>query len=380
MSMRLTPAEKRVLWDGWKAGLTLEQIAGGLDRSVGTVFKHVRAVGGIAPRARRRGARALGVAEREEISRGVAAGWSVRAIAQALGRAPSTVSRELARNGGREGYRAALADEAAWARARRPQACLLKRLPRLKRWVAGKLQRDWSPRQIAIGLRRDFPDDGDMHVSHETIYRTLFVQARATLKAELLGHLRRKGYIRRPRRRVPGRLPSFVGGISIHERPPEAEDRAVPWHWEGDLLMGGNSSQIATLVERRSRYVMLVKVNSKSTSQVVPALAKAIRRLPAELRRSLTWDRGSEMAAHREFTVATDVQVYFCDPHSPWQRGSNENTNGLLRQYFPKGEDVSQVSQAELNRVARLLNERPRETLGGLTPHEVLNQTVASTG
>jgi IS30 family transposase len=242
-----------------------------------------------------------------------------------------------------------------------------------------KLQADWSPRQIAIGLSREFPDDREMRVSHETIYRTLFVQARATLKAELMAHLRRNGYIRRPRRPEGSRLPSFVGGVTIHERPAEVEDRAVPGHWEGDLLMGGQSSQIATLVERRSRYVMLVKVKSKSTSDVIPALAKAVRRLPAELRRSLTWDRGSEMAGHKEFTVATDVQVYFCDPHSPWQRGSNENTNGLLRQYFPKGEDLSGVTQAELNRVARLLNERPRETLGALTPHEVLNQTVAST-
>ena len=378
MVTRLTPAEKRALWDGWKSGLTLKQIAEGIDRSVTSVFNHVRSGGGVAPRPSRRASRVLQASEREEISRGIAAGQSVQAIARNLGRAPSTVSRELKRNGGRDIYRASRADEAAWDRARRPQACLLKQRPRLKRWVAAKLQSDWSPRQIAIGLPLEFPDDAHMRVSHETIYRTLFVQTRATLKAELLGHLRRKGYVRRPRR-TGSKLPSFVGGVSIHERPPEVEDRAVPGHWEGDLLMGGNSSQIATLVERRSRYVMLVKVESKSTLVVVAALAKAIRRLPKELMRTLTWDRGSEMAGHKEFTVATDVQVYFCDPHSPWQRGSNENTNGLLRQYFPKGEDVSHVTQAELNRVARLLNERPRETLGALTPHEVLNQTVAST-
>jgi len=380
MATRLSRRDRRTIWAGWKAGLTLEEIAGGLDRSVHAVVCQVRSRGGVAPRPARRASRSLQAWEREEISRAVAAGESGNAVARRLGRARSTISRELNRNGGRETYRASVADEAAWSRARRPQDCLLKRRSRLRRWVALKLQADWSPRQIAIGLPREFPDDREMRVSHETIYRTLFVQARATLKAELMAHLRRNGYIRRPRRPEGSRLPSFVGGVTIHERPAEVEDRAVPGHWEGDLLMGGQSSQIATLVERRSRYVMLVKVKSKSTSDVIPALAKAVRRLPAELRRSLTWDRGSEMAGHKEFTVATDVQVYFCDPHSPWQRGSNENTNGLLRQYFPKGEDLSGVTQAELNRVARLLNERPRETLGALTPHEVLNQTVASTG
>lgn len=245
--------------------------------------------------------------------------------------------------------------------------------------MAEHLQRDWSPRQIAVGLERTFPQDDSMRVSHETIYRSLFVQARNVLKKELLGHLRRGGFMRRPRAQA-GRAPSIVDGISVHQRPAEVNDRAVPGHWEGDLLMGGASSQIATLVERHSRYVMLVKVDSKDTVTVTRALAKKVRQLPAELRRSLTWDRGSEMAAHKDFTVATDVQVYFCDPHSPWQRGSNENTNGLLRQYFPKGQDVSHVTQAELNRVARLLNERPRETLNWLTPLEALRATVASTG
>jgi IS30 family transposase len=241
------------------------------------------------------------------------------------------------------------------------------------------LERDWSPRQIAIGLECAFPHDRSMRVSHETIYRSLFIQARNVLKKELLGHLRRGGFMRRPRAQ-PDAHPAIVDGISIHQRPAEVEDRAVPGHWEGDLLMGGASSQIATLVERRSRYVMLVKVHSKDSVTVAKALAAKIRQLPAELRRSLTWDRGSEMAAHKQFTVATNVQVYFCDPHSPWQRGSNENTNGLLRQYFPKGKNVSTVGQAELNRVARLLNERPRETLNWWTPLEALRATVASTG
>jgi IS30 family transposase len=254
----------------------------------------------------------------------------------------------------------------------------LARRPRLTKWVAQHLERDWSPRQIAVGLERAFPHDESMRVSHETIYRSLFVQARNVLKKELLSHLRRGGFMRRPLAQATAR-PILVDGISIHERPAEVEDRAVPGHWEGDLLMGGTSSQIATLVERHSRYVMLVKVESKETISVTKALASKIRELPAELRRSLTWDRGTEMAAHKEFTVATDVQVYFCDPHSPWQRGSNENTNGLLRQYFPKGKDLSNISQAELNRVARLLNERPRKTLNWWTPLEALRATVAST-
>ena len=241
-----------------------------------------------------------------------------------------------------------------------------------------RLERDWSPRQIAIGLREAFPEDGAMRVSHETIYRSLFIQARNVLKKELLGHLRRGGFMRRPRTQA-GRAPTIVDGLSIHQRPAEVEDRAVPGHWEGDLLMGGTSSQIATLVERHSRYVMLVKVDSKDTRTVTKALASKILELPAELRQSLTWDRGSEMAAHKDFTVATDVQVYFCDPHSPWQRGSNENTNGLLRQYFPKGADLSDVSQAQLNRVADLLNERPRETLNWRSPYKALRATVAST-
>jgi len=303
---------------------------------------------------------------------------ALREIARRLGRAASTLSREIARNGGRHAYRAAEADAHAWQRASRPQQCLLARRARLRHWVAERLQRDWSPRQIAIGLTRSFPQDGFMRVSHETIYRSLFVQARNVLKKELLGHLRRGGFMRRPRTNAIGH-PAIVDGISIHQRPAEVEDRAIPGHWEGDLLMGGASSQIATLVERHSRYVMLVKVDRKDSAAVTKALTAKIRQLPAELRRSLTWDRGSEMAAHKQFTVATDVKVYFCDPHSPWQRGSNENTNGLLRQYFPKGKDLSNVTQAELNRVARLLNERPRETLNWLTPLEALRAAVAST-
>lgn len=378
MSRRFTPEERATLWRGWKSGLTLTEIGESLNRRACSVLWVLRSEGGFEPRTRLRSARSLQVGEREEISRGLAAGLTMREIARRLGRAASTVAREIGRNGGAHGYRAADADARAWEHARRPQQCLLARRPRLRSWVAERLRRDWSPRQIAVGLQRTFPHDGSMRVSHETIYRSLFVQARNVLKKELVGHLRRGGFMRRPRTQV-AREPTIVDGISIHQRPAEVADRAVPGHWEGDLLMGGPSSQIATLVERHSRYVMLVKADSKNTVTVTKALAKKIRQLPAELRRSLTWDRGSEMAAHKDFTVATDVKVYFCDPHSPWQRGSNENTNGLLRQYFPKGKDLSNVTQAELNRVARLLNERPRETLNWRTPLQALKATVAST-
>lgn len=376
---RFTDAQRAALWDGWKSGLSLVDIGRGLDRRASTVFNVIRREGGYAPAPRCRAARALQMAEREEISRGIAAQVSIREIARRLGRWPSTISREISRNGGLQTYRAAAADMHAWRRARRPQRCLLSRRPRLRRWVARKLQQDWSPRQIAVGVRRAFPDDARMRVSHETIYRSLFVQARGVLKEELLGHLRQAGFMRQARKAHPALRSGIVDGLSIRERPPEVEDRAVPGHWEGDLLMGGNSSQIATLVERSSRFVMLIKVDRKDTNTVTEAIARKIRQLPAELRRSLTWDRGTEMSAHQDFTVATNVQVYFCDPRSPWQRGSNENTNGLLRQYFPKGKDISGHSQAELNKIARRLNERPRQTLNWATPLETMKATVATT-
>jgi IS30 family transposase len=379
MSARgFSTAERSALWRAWKSGLTLSQIARQLNRAAATVLGVLRRDGGFAPRIRRRATRALQSHEREEISRGVCAGLSIREIARRVGRAASTVSREIRRNGGKQWYRAANADARAWYRARRPQRCLLARRPRLRAWVAQHLHGNWSPRQIAIGLERTFPHDGSMRVSHETIYRTLFIQSRNALKKQLLKHLRRGGFMRRPRTEGVDQ-PTMIDGISIHQRPPEVADRAVPGHWEGDLLMGGTHSQIATLVERHSRYVMLVRVDSKDTVSVTKALAKKMRDLPAELRRSLTWDRGAEMAAHREFTIATDMQVYLCDPRSPWQRGSNENTNGLLRQYFPKGKDVSQITQARLNQVAKQLNERPRQTLNWRTPLEALKATVAST-
>lgn len=373
----ITSAEQAAIWQGWRRGDTLERIGDRVCRLPGSVWQLVRRHGGCAPKARRRATGALKVSEREEISRGLAAGLSMREIGRRLGRCASTISREVGRNGGIERYRANVADEAAWKRGRRPQQCRLAQRPGLARWVARQLMRNWSPRQVAVGLRRCFPDDLEMHVSHETIYRSLFVQARNVLKKELIAHLRRSGFMRRPR--AAFRSGTLVDGLSIHDRPAQVEDRAVPGHWEGDLLMGGHSSQIATLVERRSRYVMLVKIPSKDTITVTKALAKHIQRLPKELRRTLTWDRGSEMAGHRDFTIATDVTVYLCDPRSPWQRGSNENTNGLLRQYFPKGQDLANVSQSQLNRVAQELNERPRQTLNWRTPWEVLNDSVAPT-
>jgi IS30 family transposase len=325
---------------------------------------------------------ALTVLEREEISRGIATHQSARSMARLLGRSPSTVSRELSRNGGYDRYRAALADEKAWDRSRRPKCCKLTTNSRLRQAVASKLRLNWAPEQIAGWLKRAHPEDECYRVSHETIYRSLFVQARGVLKKELLGHLRSTRTIRRSKRADPngdqrGQIKDL---ISIRERPAAVEDRAVPGHWEGDLLSGSKNSYIATLVERHTRYVMLAKVANKDTQTVVSALIKQAKKLPNELYKSLTWDRGKELTDHRRFTLATNIDVYFCDPQSPWQRGSNENTNGLLRQYFPKGTDLSVYSQAYLNKVARQLNERPRETLQFETPAERFNACVASTG
>ena len=374
-------AEQRAeMWVRWRRGETLRQIGQAFDRTHPAIAKVIRRTGGIEPVARRRAPRVLQGVEREEISRGLAAGHSLRRVARRLGRVPSTVSREVRRHGGRAAYRAAAADAQAWRNARRPKACVLARRPRLRRVIARQIARNWSPEQIAVWLKRTYPDTARMQVSHETIYRTLFIQSRGVFKQALLQHLRRRQAYRQPRRHTDVASGPLAEAVSIRERPPSVEDRAVPGHWEGDLLSGTIDSQIATLVERHSRYVMLVRMPTKEAPQVAAALARHIRVLPSELRRSLTWDRGRELAAHKDFTVATDVQVYFCDPHSPWQRGSNENTNGLLRQYFPRGTDFSKISQATLNRVARELNERPRKTLDWQTPAAKLAATVASTG
>lgn len=367
------------MWRLWAQGFTLEQIGASLGKPASSVYMAAASCGGIAPRVPRRAANALDLAEREEISRGIASGLSMRSIALHIGRSASTVSREIARNGAGKAYRAQAADRAAWARAARPKKCKLSSLPKLRLAVAQQLQLGWSPEQISRRLRSQQPHNTEMHVSHETIYQTLFVQARGVFRKELTDHLRRSGYIRRAKKLQSAQQGRIVDAISIRERPAEAEDRAVPGHWEGDLLAGGRSSHIATLVERRSRFVMLVKISSKDSIGVAAALAKKIRRLPSELRRSLTWDRGTEMASHQRFTVATDVKVYFCDPRSPWQRGSNENTNGLLRQYFPKNDDFSVYSQQHLNKIAAQLNGRPRETLNWKNPAEVLAERVAPT-
>ena len=380
---RLSWVQRNELWQRWRRGESLVDIAAALQRDRTSLGDVVAQAGGIAPPPRRRSRLALTSAEREEISRGLARGAGVRQLAEQLHRAPSTISREVRRHGGRWAYRAERADWRAWARTRRPKVCRLATRPRLRRVVAAKLAAQWSPVQIMQWLRVTFPDDAEMQVSHETIYRSLFIQSRGVLKRQLQQHLRRH----RPQRRARaatrvGHYPGhIVGAVSIRQRPAEAMDRAVPGHWEGDLLMGARrASQIATLVERHSRYVMLIRLPSSDTHTVIEALAKRVQRLPAGLMKSLTWDRGTEFAAHRAFTIATDVQVYFCDPQSPWQRGSNENTNGLLRQYFPKGTDLSTFTQAQLDAVALRLNTRPRMTLGWRTPAATLAEIVATTG
>jgi IS30 family transposase len=377
-----TESQKALMWERWQKGESLQQIARLFDRNHSSIQSLLAATGGIRPAPRCRSRWALTLAEREEISRAMVAGHSMRSIAAQLRRAPSTISRELKRNDGQACYRASQADQSAWARGRRPKTAKLAQNRALARLVAGKLQRQWSPEQVAGWLKRTYPDDTSRQVSPETIYRSLFIQARGALKKELVGHLRRTRVMRRSRHHTQktdqhGRITDTV---SISERPASVEDRAVPGHWEGDLLFGSKNSQIATLVERQTRYVMLVKVAGKDTETVINALIKNARKLPEELYQSLTWDRGKEMADHQRFTLATDIKVYFCDPQNPWQRGSNENTNGLLRQYFPKGTDLSGYSQAKLNAVARRLNERPRKTLNFETPAERFHQTVASIG
>jgi IS30 family transposase len=375
-------AQKAMMWDRWERGESLHDIAALFDRGHSSIQRILSESGGIRPAQRVRSRLALSLSEREEISRGVVAGRSMRWIAVSLSRAPSSVSREIRRNGGRQDYRASQADQAAWDKAHRPKSCKLVRNRALARIVAQKLKILWSPEQIAGWLKSAYPQDESYQVSQETIYRSLFIQARGALKKELSQHLRRTRVMRRSRQYTQkrddhGRISNT---ISISERPPSVEDRAVPGHWEGDLIFGTNNSQIVTLVERQTRYVMMAKVSSKHTETVINALVKHAQQLPRELYASLTWDRGKEMADHQRFTLATDIKVYFCDPQNPWQRGSNENTNGLLRQYFPKGTDLSLHTQAKLNAVARQLNERPRKTLNFETPAQRFSQCVASTG
>jgi IS30 family transposase len=377
----LSAAGKKELWERWRAGESISDISRTLQKPAGSIHGMLEATGGISPPERRRRNCVLTPTEREEISRGLATGESLRAIAARLGRCASTVCREVNRNGGRRRYRAQKADEKAWEKASRPKRCLLAMNECLRDVVASKLREDWSPQQISGWLKREYPEDEAMRISHETIYRTLFVQARGALKRELLAHLRSRRMMRK------GRYASTAGqprgqikeAVSIRERPPEAEDRAVPGHWEGDLLAGSRNTHVATLVERSSRFVMLVRVGGKDTASVVEALSEQIRRLPRTMMATLTWDRGTEMAAHKKFTVATDVSVYFCDPKSPWQRATSENTNRLLRQYLPRKTDLSVYSQHDLDLIALKLNTRPRKTLDYSTPAATLARTVALT-
>ena len=372
--------EKDEVWERWARGETLKAIGRVFGKPSSPIRGQLSPYGGIRPAPRRRSKLALTLSEREETSRGLAAEQSARSLARLLGRAPSTVSREIRRNGGYDRYRAALSDEAAFIRARRPKRCKLAGNAQLRQTVARKLKQDWSPQQIAGWLKQMHPEDESKRVSHETIYRSLFIQSRGAFRKELTGYLRSKRTMRRSKRASShgdgrGQITDIV---SISERPASVEDRAVPGHWEGDLLAGSKNTHIATLVERHTRYVMLAKIPSKDTETVVNALIKQAKKLPTELYKSLTWDRGKELADHKRFILATNINVYFCDPQSPWQRGSNENTNGLLRQYFPKGTDLSVHSQAHLNKIARRLNERPRQTLGFQTPADRFNACVAS--
>jgi len=380
--IRYSDEQKSQMWDRWQKGESLHSIARLFDRNHSSISQILSASGGIRPPKRTRSCLALSLSEREDISRGIAATLTIRAIAYNLGRSPSTVSREINRNGGYYHYRAAEADQAAWDRALRPKLCKLAGNKRLTRIVVKKLQLQWSPQQVSGWLKKEYSGNEAYHVSHETIYKSLFIQSRGVLKKELLKTLRSKRIMRRARNSSLKKqgLGKITNAVSISERPASVEDRAVPGHWEGDLIAGTNNSFIATLVERHSRYVMLAKVKNKDSESVISALIKQSKKLPVELYKSLTWDRGTEMARHRKFTLATNIDVYFCDPKSPWQRGSNENTNRLLRQYFPKGTDLALHSQAKLNAVARRLNERPRKTLDYETPAERFNACVALIG
>ena len=376
---KLTPEAIDELWVRLRSGKAAKPAARELGLGTSTVRAYLLRCGGIRPEPRRRASGRLTFAEREEISRGLAAGCSLRRIAAGLGRAPSTISREVAANGGARRYRAARADRQAWSRAGRPKPCKLATRPVLRDMVEEKLQRRWSPQQIAGWLKLAFPTSPEMQVSHETIYRTLFVQSRGALRRELTRYLRSGRVIRRPKGvRMPDGRSGRPNILHISERPAEADDRAVPGHWEGDLVFGKNMSPVATLAGRSTRFVMLVALPSGNhqADVVADALTAAISTLPEQLAKTLTWDQGHEMADHQRFTIQTGVQVYFCDPKSPWQRGSNENTNGLLRQYLPRRLDFRTLTQADLDAIARELNERPRQTLGFKTPSQALAEVL----
>jgi IS30 family transposase len=378
-----TEEELHRCWQLWRQGLGYSDIAREIASKPGTVFGVIRLNGGFSPPQRQRNQRHLTLQEREEISRGIAKGLTIRAIALQLNRSPSTVSRELSRHGGINKYRATKADQTAWKNAVRPKSCKLASNPDLCNIITDKLQHKWSPQQISGWLSNHWSDKKDMQISHETIYKSLYLQARGVLKKELMRQLRYGHKMRHTKlhstRGDRGTI-RIVNGLSISQRPPEAADRAVPGHWEGDLISGSNNSHIATIVERKSRNTILAQLDGKDTDSVVQAITREMMKLPLSLRKTLTWDRGMEMAKHANFTIATDMAVYFCDPQSPWQRGTNENTNRLLRQYFPKKTPLDHFTQDDLDQVALELNERPRKTLGYKTPSEVISNTVALTG
>jgi IS30 family transposase len=377
-----TEKEKSVLWDKWQNGESRNSIARSLNRYPSSVGKILSKSGGIRPAARKRAFRALSLSEREEISRGLVLNLSYRTIAKQLSRSPSTISREVARHGGYQNYRACVADAQAWTNALRPKPCKLLGNKELCLIIASKLKQKWSPQQIAGWLKRQHLVSSNLYVSHETIYKTLYIQTRGALKKELLKHLRSKRVMRRSKHSTlkRGSLGKIPNATPIDERPDAVEDRAEAGHWEGDLIEGSAGTYIATLVERQTRYVMLVKVASKKTNDVVSALIKNAQKLPSMLYKTLTWDRGCELSNHKAFTRATNIDVYFCEPRSPWQRGSNENTNRLIREYFPKRSNLSQHNQQKLSAVARQLNERPRKVLEYETPAARFNACVAATG
>ena len=378
--IRLSYRDRLEVLDQIALGATQPQTAEAFGCSVNTVARIVAAAGGAPSRRSRRRPRSparLSLIDREEIRAGIAAGDCFREIARRIGRAPSTVSREVDGVGGRDRYRATVADERACLAAMRPKRSKLSCNPRLRRRVREMLTENFSPQQISARLRLDYPDDLEMRIAPETIYQSLYVQSRGRFRKDLTKHLRTGRKSRRAQGRGSGRG-RIKDMVSISERPAEVEDRAVPGHWEGDLIAGrSNRSFIGTLVERQTRFVMLAELGrDASTATVTAQIASQIKRLPEQLRLSLTWDQGREMAGHLDFTIATGVEVYFCDPHSPWQRGSNENTNGLLRQYFPKGTDLAAHGQVELDRVAAQLNRRPRETLGWRNPAEKMTELL----
>ena len=379
---RFTEAEKELIWDRHEAGVPVKRIARDMGRLNCSLRKLISTSGGIRPRPRIRCELHLSFDEREEISRGLAAGLSFRAIALKMDRAASTISREVNVNGGRGGYRALKADDASYRRARRPKVAKLAQNRRLRAKVEAKLKAKWSPEEISGWLARTYPNDPEMYVSHETIYQSIFVQGRGALRHELHVSLRSGRAMRRNKKWVKsghgmGKIRDMV---MITERPAEAEDRAVPGHWEGDLIMGKGFTSVGTLVERKTRYLMLIRLPKGHGAEAFrDALTKRIVTLPAQLRRSITYDQGPEMSEHVRFSVDTGVEVYFCDPKSPWQRGTNENTNGLLRQYLPKKSDLSIYNQRQLDAIAKSLNTRPRKTLGFMTPCEAFAEAVAAT-